>query len=194
MILMDEMKPDINYLIHKSIKGDKICQEILLESLTPLICKNIYTYYKASDPITEDLIQEGYIEILKSLEDYNSERKVHFLQYIKVRLFYFYKNTYEKNCDFIDSIEDLEAKGKQVGDKNLSPLDIYLLKEEESTLYKWIKRLSEKEQKILFLYYFDHMTMGEISQELNLAYRTVISMKSASIKKLRFLAKHNIKD
>jgi len=88
------MDADINYIILESLKGDKKSQEILLSKLHPLIYKNIYRYYSQDDHIVEDLVQEGYVVILKSLKSYEENKGVHFLGYIKSNLFYFYKNYY----------------------------------------------------------------------------------------------------
>ncbi|NLK65574.1 MAG: hypothetical protein GX289_10840, partial [Tissierellia bacterium] len=84
------MHSDINYIIQESLKGDKIYQEILLKRLNPLIFKNIYKYYSPSNPLTEDLLQEGYIIILQALKNYDMNKNVHFLQYVKISLYYFY--------------------------------------------------------------------------------------------------------
>lgn len=85
------MDSDINYIIQQSLNGDKNNQEILLDMLSPLIYKNIYKYWKTKDPIVEDLVQEGYIVILKSLKNFDKSRNVHFLHYVKIKIIYYYK-------------------------------------------------------------------------------------------------------
>jgi DNA-directed RNA polymerase specialized sigma subunit len=97
MSVVMRMQPDINYIIQESLKGDKIYVEILLKRLNPVIFKNIYTYWSPSDPLTQDLQQEGYMIILQSLKDFDTDRKVHFLQYVKIRLYYFYKDYFKKS-------------------------------------------------------------------------------------------------
>ena len=105
------MNSDINYIIQESLKGDKYYQEILLKRLNPLIFKNIYLYYHPSSPIIEDLAQEGYIIILQSLKDYDENKNAHFLQYIKIKIHYFYKNLSKKHRKYITlSLEKLKEK------------------------------------------------------------------------------------
>lgn len=180
------MDSDINYIIQESLKGDKNYQEKLFKKLNPLIFKNIYKYYRPSDPITEDLLQEGYIVILQSLKDYDMSRNVHFLQHVKIRLLYFYKNYYKNNVQYNNlSIEHLKSKGREIKSKNASPLEIIILKKNKKTLYKCIEKLSIKEQDIIFYYYFEDMTMIDIARKLNIPYRSSINIKRAVLKKMR---------
>lgn len=180
------MNSDINYIIQKSLKGDKIYQEKLLKRLNPLIFKNIYLYYNPSDPIVEDLLQEGYIVILESLKDYDPKRNVHFLQYIKVKICYFYKNL-QRNRDNnkVLSIEQLMEKGKEIESKDFSPLDKLILKEEKDKIFNCLKGLSEIEQSIIYLFYFKKHSLKDISHKLDLNYRLVLNTKSNAVKKLK---------
>jgi len=172
-----KMDSDINYIIHKSLKGDKIYQEILLKKLNPLIFNNIYKYYKASNPLVEDLLHEGYIIILQSLK---------FLQYVKIRLFYFYKNYYKKSFkQGTLSVEYLNETGKEFKSDSPAQISTVILKEQKAALYKCMNELSEKEQRVLNLFYFKGFSIQEISEELNLEYRSVINIKSKAVKKLR---------
>jgi RNA polymerase sporulation-specific sigma factor len=182
------MNSDINYIIQESLKGDKYYQEILLKRLNPLIYKNIYLYYHPSNPLIEDLAQEGYIIILQSLKDYDEKRNIHFLQYIKIKLYYYYKNYSKKHLHYnykTLSIGKLREKGNELKSNNLSQLDIIIKKEERDLLYKCLNKITNKEQEVLRLFYFQQYSIQEISQELNLKYRAVINIKSNAIKKLR---------
>ena len=181
-----KMDSDINYIIQESLKGDKIYQEMLLKRLNPLIYKNIYIYYSPSNPIAEDLLHEGYVIILQSLKDYDVKRNVHFLQYVKIRLYYFYKNYYKKSIkNSTLSVECLNETGKELISDSLSQISKVMMKEEKDALYKCMNELSEKEQIVLNLFYFQGFSIQEISDELNLEYRSVINLKSNAIRKLR---------
>lgn len=188
------MDTDINYIIQESINGDKYYEEILLKKLHPLIYKNIYRYYDVHDSIVEDLVQEGYIVILKSLKSFNEERNVHFLNYVKTKIFYFYKNYYRntkkerktislnqklENTDNSNELENL-IKGSSI-----SPEDAIIKKEELHEMNKNIKKLSKKEIDVLNMYYYDKFSMHEISENLNIAYRTAIGRKYTALCKLK---------
>ncbi len=180
------MQPDINYIIQESLKGDKIYVEILLKRLNPVIFKNIYTYWSPSDPLTQDLQQEGYMIILQSLKDFDTDRKVHFLQYVKIRLYYFYKDYFKKSIknDAL-SMDHLYETGRELISDCRDQLTSIILKEEEDSLHKCIDELSEKEQMIISLFYFRRLSIQEIADKLGIKYRAVINIKSNAVRKLR---------
>jgi RNA polymerase sporulation-specific sigma factor len=180
------MHSDINYIIQESLKGDKIYQEILLKRLNPLIFKNIYKYYSPSNPLTEDLLQEGYIIILQALKNYDMNKNVHFLQYVKISLYYFYKNYFKQGINNRTlSLEQLNKIGKELKSDSMEQLSTIIIKEEKEALYKCMDELSEKERIILNLFYCRKFSIKEISDKLNLKYRAVINIKSNAVKKLR---------
>mgnify|MGYP000980156955 CR=1 FL=1 len=186
MDMVMRMDSDINYIIQESLKGDKIYAEILLKRLNPLIFKNIYTRYSPSDPFIQDLQQEGYIMVLQSLKDFDPGRNVHFLQYIKVRLTYFYKNYFSKSTkDKTLSLDDLREAGKEIISEGMDQVTSVLIKEEKEALHRCIDELTEKEQMILKLFYFKELSIQEISETLNMKYRSVINTKSYALNKLR---------
>lgn len=179
------MNSDINYIIQESLKGDKNYQEILLKRLNPVIYKNIYKYWRPGDSLIEDLLQEGYIVILESLKTYDKGRNVHFLYYIKIRLVYFYKNLFKKKLkDTCISIEGLAGGGKELNSRAKTE-DIVILKDQISLMSKCKQELSETEQEILYLFYFDLLSIREISNKLHMTSRAVINKKSRTLKKLR---------
>lgn len=185
------MNSDINYIIQQSLNGDKNYQEILLNKLLPLIYKNIYKYWNTKDSMVDDLVQEGYIVILNSLKSFDKNRNVHFLYYVKIKLMYYYKN-YFRNTK---KERTLFCKTKKFGNKGFelektleskyNLLESIVSEEEISELLSTIKKLSDKEQKILYLYYYKEVSMDEISKQLNINYRTAIGTKYTAIKKLR---------
>lgn len=185
---------DINYIIHKSLNGDKHYQEILLKKLHPLIYKNIYQYCSPKDnSVEEDMVQEGYIVILESLKTFNKNLNVHFLGYVKSKLYYFYKNYYRNNKKY-KNVLSLNKELKE-NEENLQLLNIlenkYDLLENVITndfknkLKSSIKKLNKKEQDIIYMYYYNEISLKEISDKLNIPYRTVISSKYIAIKKLK---------
>ena len=192
------MNSDINYIIQQSLNGDKNYQEILLYKLNPLIYKNIYKYWYISDPIVEDLVQEGYIVILISFKNFDKNRKVHYLQYIKTKLFFYYKN-YHRNTKNQKNEISLSEKFREKNNLELKDtiedkynlLEEIISKEENTELMSYIKNLPNIEQKILYLFYYKEMSINEISNILEIKYRTTVRKKQNSIKKLSVLMNKN---
>lgn len=187
------MNSDINYIIQMSLNGDKNYQKILLEKLNPLLYKNIYIYLRPGDLRIEDMVQEGYAVILQALKTYDKEKNVHFLQHVKTCVKYFYKNLYKKNKALnneLSSSENMVATGFKL-EKNMestfSILDFIIKKEEKYRLLTSIEKLNEKEQRIIYLYYYEELTLSEISKLMILPYQTVASKKRSALKKLKRL-------
>jgi len=182
---------DINYIIQNSIKGDKNSQEILLNKLHPLIYKNIYKYYQFNDDIVEDLVQEGYIIILKSLKTYDENLNVHFLGYVKTKLRFYYKNYYRNTKNQRQTISLNQTINSaysilKLDNKTIDNTIDELTKEESyKELQTNIEKLSTKEQNVLNMYYSDKLSMSEIARILNIAYRTAIGRKYMAIQKLK---------
>lgn len=173
----NKLDTDINYIIQMSLKGDKKYQEILLNKLKPLIYKNIYLYWNYKDTVVEDLLQEGYIVILDALKSFDKNKEVHFLAYIKSKLKYFYMNYYRNHVKYTNCLTH---------SSNFEEIDKRILESEENTLLmNCINKLSDREQKIIYSYYFDEISLNEISKNLNITYRAAINRKYRIIKKLK---------
>ncbi|MFA9423170.1 MAG: sigma-70 family RNA polymerase sigma factor [Sedimentibacter sp.] len=188
------MDSAINHIIQQSLKGDKNNQEILIKMLRPLIYKNIYKYWKSSDHVVEDLVQEGYIVILQSLKSFDKSRNVHFLHYVKTKIMYYYKNYYRNTKNQTNSVslskkimEDGSINLESYIDSNYNLLESIIAQEENIELLSKIKMLSQNEQQIIYLYYFEELPMHEISKHLNINYRTATGTKYNAIKKLKKL-------
>jgi len=184
------MISDINYIIQMSLNGDKKCQEILLETISPLIYKNIYLYWEPSDPITEDLAQEGYEFVLRSLDEYDPEQNVHFLHYIKIKIIFFYKNQYRssKKSRKEISLSNDEFFSEYLiheSDNSQWALDKIISEESADELRKNIDRLTAYDREIIYLYYYELIPLHEISKLLNIPYSTAGGRKQHAIKKLR---------
>lgn len=188
------MDTDINYIIQESIKGNKECQEVLLNRLKPLIYKNIYHFYSKCDNTVEDLAQDGYLIILESLKEFDESQHVHFLGFIKSNLRFYYKNYYRNTKQLRQSIslnKKIYNTGNSVefGDiiENTQDdlIDNIIKNEEMIEMLNNFHHLSKKNQEVLYLYYKENLSMIEISNKLNIAYRTAISRKYTAILQLK---------
>lgn len=84
--------------------------------------------------------------------------------------------------------ENLEQKSfKEIlsDEKSAQPLDKILKKEVQEELLATFKLLSEKEKDILALYYYEDLTLKEISKALNISESRVSQIHSCAIIKLR---------
>ena len=154
---------------------------------------NIYKYYLPNDNIVEDLLQEGYIVILEGIKEYDKNRNAHFLEFIKIKIRFFYKNYFRntKKQRLTDSLDDkMENSHKEMfinifSQNQILIEDSFERAEQIDSVMKCIKELKTIDQAIINLYYFKCLSMFEISNKLNISYRSAIGRKHNAINKLK---------
>ena len=183
---------EFNFHLKQSLEGSLESRERIMYMSTPLIKSSIKKYFLGNISY-EDLLQEGYLIIAECLNDYIQDKNVPFLGYAKTRLRFYYMDLGRKSnreeCDSLNrhvvgkegSVEVIEL----LEDTNASAEDKIVKYEEYLFLLKSLKILTRRETQIIRLYYFQNKTMKEISNGLELSYRTVVNIKTSAIKKLR---------
>lgn len=182
---------DINIIIKKSLEKDSDSIYILLIRLRPVIISSIKKYCYHIDDF-DDLIQDGYLHVIESLDRYDCSRGVFFLGYIQYSLKYFYldkSKKYESNaslnkrviCDTDNSAEFIDF----LEDNDICIEKDYEYAESISSLYKAIETLSKRERQVIVMYYLRGYGLITISKVLNIAYRTVVNTKVNGLRKLR---------
>jgi RNA polymerase sigma factor for flagellar operon FliA len=90
----------------------------------------------------------------------------------------------ERNETYGSLIEDRQTK---------TPEQHSFEKETKKELIKVIKQLSEKEQLVISLFYYEEMTLTEIGQILDLSTSRISQIHSKSLFKLQQAMKKNLK-
>jgi len=85
------------------------------------------------------------------------------------------------NDDYINNIQD----------EKLNLLNEIIKKDNRSKLSKIIKNLNNKQQLVLYLYYYEEMNFREISEILGISVNTVKSQHFRSIQNLKKLMHPN---
>lgn len=179
------MYREIEELYERAKEGDMKAKEILLNKFTPLIKSSIRRYYNSKNDY-EDLMQEGYEIILKSIMDYDPERGVELIGYIKAMLKYHYLNKHreKKTVSLNEPLEDGEMMDFLVGDEK-DPLDDLIKREENAVLLKSLNTLTLKQKRVITDYYIRNIPIGEIAKNMGISYRTVVNTKLNALKKLK---------
>lgn len=179
------MYKEIENLYERAKDEDMKSKEILLEKLTPLVRGSIRRYYNSKNDY-EDLIQEGYEIILKSIKDYDPEKGVKLLGYIKAMLKYHYLNKHreKKVVSLNEPLEDGEMMDFLIGeDRDL--LDDLIESEENAVLLKSLNNLTPKQKRIITDFYIKNIPIGEIAKDMGISYRTVVNTKTNALQKLK---------
>lgn len=179
------MYKEIEKLLLLSKKGDKKAKETLLLKLNPLIISSIRRYYNRIDQY-DDLIQEGYEIILKAIENYNPNRGVKFLGYVKAMLRYGYleKHREKQILSLNEPLEEGEFIDLLEGNEE-DPVDAVIKKEEKYLLLESLNCLTERQKQVVVDYYINRLSIDEIANKLGISYRTVVNTKTQGIKKLK---------
>ncbi|KPU26399.1 hypothetical protein TR13x_10295 [Caloranaerobacter sp. TR13] len=184
------MYNEINNLLDAAQKGDIAAKEILLFKLKPIVLSSIKRYFNKAD-LYDDLIQEGYEIILRALKDYDKDKGVHFLGYVKAMLKFHYLNNSRKNKEYISLNQMISSKDDSlelidlIADENLLQDEVIIKNEETLNLLKALDKLTKRQKEVITMYYIQDVSLKEISKRLNISYRTAVNIKTSAIKKLR---------
>ena len=177
----------IERLVEESKKGNIDSKLELLNRCKPLILASIKKYHARGD--YDDLIQEGNLLILESIDSFDGSYGVYFMGYIQMKLRFLYLNI---NSNEEWSLNREDENGLEFLERIESSFDMeeyILVWDENIDLYRKINILSPREKEIIEKFYFDDMTIGEIAQYLSLTYQTVANIKTNGINKLRKIVK-----
>ena len=83
-------RQEVTNLIEKIIEEKDISNaHIVVEAYKPLLISSIKKYYNKNHQF-EELLQEGILEIIESIRDFDQSRNIPFSGYLKRRIYYFY--------------------------------------------------------------------------------------------------------
>jgi len=176
-----------DYLVEKAKVGDSCAVAEIIEELQPLIKASIRRYYNKVNEY-EDLLQDGNIKILESIHSYEKSKGVHFLGYIKMNLKFLYLDKHKiKIHDSLNrTIGDSETEVIDLlVSQDLNILDQVIERDISGSLGQSLANLPERQKQVIFLYYFEKMSIQEIGEKLGISYRTVVNTKTNGIKNMK---------
>ena len=176
-----------NKMVEKARAGDKEMLGEIIKSLQPLLISSIKRYYNKPKEY-EDLMQDGNLKIIESINDYDKDKGVHFLGYIKMNIKFLYLDKHKQRFH--------QSLNQQIGDGETEMMDI-LVGEEIDFLENIIKGeyreilsrtldlLTPRQRQVIELYYGRNMGIDDIAKDLGVAYRTVVNTKTRALEKMR---------
>lgn len=162
--------------------------DIVVDAYKPLLISSIRKFYNKPN-LYEELLQEGILEVCNAILDYDVTKNISFGGYLKTRICYFYlgKNNYKENTVSLDE--------KIVDDESLTLNDIlqdstnieeeFILREDNEVLYNALERLTNRQRNIVVDFYFNKLSLNDISVKYDISYRTAVNTKTASLKKMK---------
>lgn len=176
-------------MVKEAIQGDSKAIEELLVQLRPLVIA-YSKRYGGRQGMDEDAFQEGMLEILEGLEDYDPHRKIPFLAYITTRIRYYYWNRRrrEKTCYYLE--EKIGSDGTttfmdNIEDTTCNIEEGCIKQEAYKKLKEAIEELTQCQKEIVIQYYFGHKTLKEIANKRGIHPISVAKTKGLALKKLK---------
>ncbi|WP_278321665.1 RNA polymerase sigma factor [Clostridium massiliamazoniense] len=139
--------------------------------------------------LSEDITQEIFIDVingirkLKNIEAFDS-----WLKKITLNKINMYLRNLIKHKNIIHGTDVSELT--YIKDKNLSQEDLVIQEDYKNLISKFLNKLSEKEKEVVSLFYYDELSLKEISIINNIPIGTVKSRLFSAKKKLSFFIKN----
>lgn len=158
-------------LINGIISGDQACERILLEKYDEKIRFIVYSRLSKYRSYATDLIQEIKVSVLISI------RKGNFRCESELSLgAYIYGISMNKISDFVKKVtRDSEFQDNQIRFSEKSYFDKYEVEEKENKeiIRKALKNLKSKYQEVLYMKFFEELSVREISEKLKTPPRRI---------------------
>lgn len=186
---------EIEQLVKKAKANDESAMSELMKRFRPLILKMANSIY-IKDYDRDDLIQLGYIAIIKAVSYYNTERNTNFTAYVSnaIRKNYYYEMRKSSKRNYDTSFDKLLEEGKEAFDiENFNSSNIcdsiednVIKKEQIEELKKILKTLKKEERELLFYAYNkDSGGIREYSKITGIKYGTLQKRKRALLYRIR---------
>ncbi len=171
-----------NELIEKILSGDKDLYARLMDKYHNEIFKYVYNMVYNYNQ-TEDLLQEIFFKLYKSLKKFDSTKasfrtwlyrvsKNHVINYLK-------SANHRMNSQVFEYDDNINQSEENIEDRAVNDNQISLV------LNAMERILSPKHFEIMHLHYFSNLTVKEISETLNIPDKTVYKAIKVSVEKLK---------
>ncbi|WP_096635770.1 sigma-70 family RNA polymerase sigma factor [Clostridium cochlearium] len=168
-------------LLCKAKCGDKEAFEEIINSFMPLILKESSKYIiKCYD--YEDLVQHGYLSVIKAVNMFRGESEG-FTPYCIKAIQLNYKALLKGEIKHHREIPDEFTEDKP--DYMFTLEDEILAFEKTEKLYNALDKLSSEERDIINSFYIKEKSLDEIAATTNKSYNNIRYLKSKAVKKLQ---------
>ncbi len=169
-------------LIKRCQNGDKAAFNELIRAFYPYVTKYLLKL-TASEDIAEDLTQEVFLRIIRTIDSFDINGRASFGTYIITTAKNLYIDRLRRNRITVDSLNDLEiTSGEDIEQKVITSLEF-------SEVMKYLDGLPPNQAQAIRLKYIDEFTLKEIEGMTGIPAKTIKSRIHEGTKKLRNLLK-----
>lgn len=170
-------------VLEKAKIGDSLAIEEIINKFSPLIFKESGKYkIKCYD--FEDLVQHGYLSVIKAINMYKGNGD-NFIPYCIQAIRINYRALLKGQIKHHREIPDEYILEKGDNDYLFTLEDEIIAYEKTKELYEALDKLSPNERYIIGSFYIKNKAMGEIASTMDKNYNEIRYAKDKAIKKLR---------
>lgn len=174
-------------LVKRARAGEVEAVEEIIKRLQPLLIASIRRYYNKPEEY-EDLMQDGNMKIIQSINTFDEGKGVHFLGYIKMNIRFLYLDKHKERIH--------QSLNERVGEGEVEIVDLLegeevdflgslMEGERHEELRRALGSLTRRQGEVVELFYGRGLAIGEIANSLGISYRTVVNTKTRALEKMR---------
>ena len=167
-------------IIKRCQNGDKTAFNELIRLFYPYVSKYLFKMTMNQD-LTEDLTQETFLKVIRSIDTYHLDGKAGFGTYIITIAKNCYLDYCRRNKAVFVELSEIDYTGNEDIEERI------INKFEYEKVIAYIETLPINQQKAIKLKYIDELTLKEISMLTGVPEKTVKSRIHEGTKKLRRL-------
>jgi len=180
------MEYGFDELVLQAKQKDSRAAEEIISRLQPLVFSVIRSGSKTIDK--EDLYQEACLVILECINNYEPQRGVPFLAYVKKAIQYRIWNLnrsvrYEISLDAPGT--DSVSLSELLRNSDLSTEEKTIVRSETEELNKALTTLSPKQRHVICLHYFGEKKLIQIAKERKVHPKGIMRLKKRALIKLK---------
>lgn len=173
-------------LVRRCQNGDRAAFDTLIRTFYPYVTKYLLKLTQNED-LTEDLTQEVFLKVIRTIEDFRIDGKASFATYIITIA----KNTLidhsRRNQAILSELSEADIQGGESIENQV------LTNMEYAEAVKYIDSLPPKQASVIRLKYIEEYTLNEIESITGVPAKTVKSRIHDGTVKLRALLKQDRK-
>lgn len=155
-----------------------------------------YIFYMTKDKsLTEDIIQEVYIKVLKSYDSFrgDSSEKTWLFSIARHTTMDFFRKQHQKK-QRIAGFFNWNKQGTYLTDNAPLPEEVIILDEEMKQIYSQLDKCSNDQKQVIILRYIQSLSIQETAEILGCSSSKVKTTQHRAIKKLQTLLAETNKD
>ncbi|WP_249871895.1 RNA polymerase sigma factor SigX [Oceanobacillus saliphilus] len=148
-----------------------------------------YIFYMVKDrETTEDLVQEVYIKVLKSYQNFKGEStEKTWLFSIARHVTYDYFRSLKRKRNRIIDLFDWEEKGSNIADSNDLPEEVAIKNDQLKRIYTCLDKCTIDQKSVLILRYLQSFSIQETAEILHFSVSKVKTTQHRGLKALKKL-------